>query len=212
MKADKTFYDTLREEVKQGTLRTSHHYMVWGRKIMSVEESSATSQASEGEKQKIQELNGKIEGLESQIELLKEANRKLTEKNRELEARLKMMSPVQEFVSPELPSVEKPITLMEGFEKKQGAKFQGGYIPILEIVRFANEIVDEDKIHLIQLMIYDTCPVLTEEARKLVRNIGSQSLNRNGPLNVEGDLILNQENITKVDNVNSGAIGIMYNK
>lgn len=171
MKADKTFYDTLREEVKQGNLRTSHSYFVWGRKIKSVEPTT-TSQASEGEKQIIQELKGKIEGLESQIELLEEANRKLTEKNRELEAKIESMHvrPDEFFLSK--PIEEKYSQAVEE-EAARAAFYRLGYVSLQSIINFGNTgTADINEARLVKDLIHNSMPILSEEERILVNNIG----------------------------------------
>ena len=176
MKADKTFYDTLREEVKQGNLRTSHSYLVWGRKIKSFEEPSATSLAGEGEKQIIQELKGKIEGLESQIELLEEANRNLTEKNKELEAQIDNFFSIPDecdFPEPtdeELAEKFRDIAEEEEFE---AAYYRRGYVSLQAIIKYGNTgTADINEARLVKDLIHNVMPVLSEEERSLVNNIG----------------------------------------
>ena len=90
-KADKSFYDTLREEVRQGKLKTSYTFFIWSRLNKRDKEHTVTPQTSEGEKlsDELQNLKDKIDKLELFVSLLSKDNRNLTKENNELSAKNK---------------------------------------------------------------------------------------------------------------------------
>ena len=90
-KADKTFYDTLREEVNQGNLKTSHVFFFWARPNKQDNEHTDTPLTSEGEKlsDELQKLKDIIDNLKLLVSLLRKDNCSLTEENKELSAKNK---------------------------------------------------------------------------------------------------------------------------
>ena len=171
MKADKTFYDTLREEVCQGKLSDSHCFLIRSKPIKQVNENTSTLQTHKSaisQPDDVIMLKEKIEGLLSQVDLLEKRNLELTEKNKELEARI--MRAFEEL--PQSITSDEIDVIVDNSHEIEKTEIYTGYIALKAIVKWVNNMVDNDKSHLFKSMIYDTMPILTEEERQLVQKIG----------------------------------------
>ena len=213
MKADQSFYDTLREEVNQDKLRTSYSFLFWGRTIKSVDEPTTTSQASVGDKpssddESIQKLKEIIEGLQSQVELLEEANLELTKKNKELEAIKKDWAAMTDLDDHDIGAASEALV-----DSKQdialAAKYRQGYISIQKIVNWADELNAENNAFFIKSMLIDLMPMASVEEMALIRNIGHRPKEPDFNIKVERDLIMSQNITNNVKNVETGAAGII---
>lgn len=213
MKANQSFYDTLREEVSQDKLRTSHSFLFWGRTIKSVDEPTTTSQASVGEKpsfddESIRKLKEIIESLQSQVELLEEANLELTKKNKELEAIKKDWVAMTDLDYHDIGAAPEALV-----DSKQdialAAKYRQGYISIQKIVNWADELNSEIYAFFIKSMLIDLMPTASVEEMALIRNIGHRPKEPDFNIKVERDLIMSQNITNNVKNVETGAAGII---
>lgn len=173
MRADKIFYDTLREEVKQGKLGNLLLVQAMATKKEPVDKSNISLKDSNLDiHQDLKVLLAKINGLESQVDSLEKRNLELTEKNKDLAARMGNMVEMPEFVLP----TEEELDEMESMaddEETWAAYYRRGYISIQEIVKWANEgTTNINEARLIKEMIRDINPSLSEEEKEIVRNIG----------------------------------------
>ena len=167
MKADKAFYNTLRAEVSQGEVK--HALCLFAKYSHEVNEKGQALPNT----QTVEELQERIKGLQSQVELLEKRNQELTEKNKELEARAYPdYSTVEYEMTDE--DIDEMIQMQEDFEKAQAAQYRRGYISLKEIAKWGNEgTANVGESRLIKEMIRDIMPVMTEEEKELVKNIGA---------------------------------------
>lgn len=167
MKADKAFYNTLRAEVGQGEVK--HALCLFAKYSHEVHEKAQALPNT----QTVAELQERIKGLQSQVELLEKRNQELTEKNKELEARAYPdYSAVEYEMTDE--DMDEMIRMQEDFEKAQAAQYRRGYISLKEIAKWGNEgTANVGEARLIKEMIRDIMPVMTEEEKELVKNIGA---------------------------------------
>lgn len=168
MKADKAFYNKLRAEVCQGEVRHALCLFAWSRKEVH-KESQALSQDNAG---MVEELQERIKGLQSQVELLEKRNQELTEKNKELEAQVYPdYSDVKVEITDE--DIDEMIRDQEQYQTEQAAYYRRGYISLKEIAKWGNEgTANVSEARLIKEMIRDIMPVMTDEEKDLVKNIG----------------------------------------
>lgn len=213
MKADKTFYNTLRAEVQQGEVKHTLSLFMWSHKNKLKEALKATQQTFDeaviqGKDDDIQELKEKIEGLQSQVTLLEKRNQELTEKNKELEARAYPEYTYEELCITD-EEIDEMIRQQEEFEADRAACYRRGYISLKEIAKWGNEGTENiAEARLIKEMIRDIMPVQTEEERELVKNIGSayKLFTKQIP-HVGGDYVLNKTVQHEVNNVQAGGTG-----
>ena len=202
MRADKLFYDTLREEVKQGKLGNLLLIQPMATKQVPVNKANVSLKESNlAIQQDIKLLLAKINGLESQVDSLEKRNLELTEKNKDLSARMENMVEMPEFVPP----TEEELDEMESMaddEETWAAYYRRGYISIQEIVKWANEgTTNINEARLIKEMIRDINPSLSEEEKEIVRNIGHSYR--------EPNEIVSQTNIT--NNYEQGSNSQVFN-
>ena len=173
MRADKIFYDTLREEVKQEKLSNSLLIYTKTTKKQHVDKANVSLNESKLDIHlDIKILQDKIKGLESQVDSLEKRNLELTEKNKDLSARMENMVEMPEFIPPTEEELEE-MESMADEEETWAAYYRRGYISIQEIVKWANEgTTNINEARLIKEMIRDINPSLSEEEKEIVRNIG----------------------------------------
>lgn len=163
MKADTVFYNTLREEVSQGEVKHALCLFAWARKELNKSHFPNT--------QTVEELQERIIGLQSQVELLEKRNQELTEKNKELES---IAYPDYSNVDLSDEEYEEWERLNEECENARAEQYRRGYISLKEIVKWGNEgTANIGEARLIKEMIHDIMPVMTEEEKELVKNIGA---------------------------------------
>lgn len=167
MKADKAFYNTLRAEVNQGEVK--HILCLFKRSRSKVPEKAQGLP----DIRTVEELQERIKGLQSQVELLEKRNQELTEKNKELEARAYPdYSDVACQITDE--DIDEMIRMQEDYENAQAAQYRRGYISLKEIAKWGNEgTANVGEARLIKEMIRDIMPVMTDEEKNLVKNIGA---------------------------------------
>jgi hypothetical protein len=173
MRADKIFYDTLREEVKQEKLSNSLLIYTKTTKKQHVDKTNVSLNESKLDIHlDIKVLQDKIKGLESQVDSLEKRNLELTEKNKDLSARMENMVEMPEFIPPTEEELEEMESMADD-EETWAAYYRRGYISIQEIVKWANEgTTNINEARLIKEMIRDINPSLSEEEKEIVRNIG----------------------------------------
>ena len=173
MRADKIFYDTLREEVKQEKLSNSLLIYTKTTKKQHVDKTNVSLNESKLDIHlDIKVLQDKIKGLESQVDSLEKRNLELTEKNKDLSARMENMVEMPEFIPPTEEELEEMESMADD-EETWEAYYRRGYISIQEIVKWANEgTTNINEARLIKEMIRDINPSLSEEEKEIVRNIG----------------------------------------
>lgn len=174
MKADKAFYNTLRSEVNKGELRHALCLFAWSHEKVR-EEAQALPNT-----QTIEELQERIKGLQSQVELLEKRNQELTEKNKELES---IAYPDYSEVDISDSEYEEWERLEEEFENARAEQYRRGYVSLKEIVKWGNEgTANVGEARLIKEMIRDIMPVMTNEEKELVKNIGADYKKAPSPL------------------------------
>jgi len=173
MRADKIFYDTLREEVKQEKLSNSLLIYTKTTKKQHVDKTNVSLNESKLDIHlDIKVLQDKIKGLESQVDSLEKRNLELTEKNKDLSARMENMVEMPEFIPPTEEELEEMESMADD-EETWAAYYRRGYISIQEIVKWANEgTTNINEARLIKEMIRDINPSLSEDEKEIVRNIG----------------------------------------
>lgn len=164
MKADNAFYNTLREEVNQGEVKHVLCLFTWSRQEVNVKSQVLP------DTQTVEELQERIKGLQAQVELLEKRIQELTEKNKELES---IAYPDYSDLTITDDEYEEWERLEEEFENSRAEQYRRGYISLKEIVKWANEgTANIGEARLIKEMIRDIMPVLTEDEKVLVKNIG----------------------------------------
>ena len=167
MKADKAFYNTLRAEVNQGEVK--HVLCLFTRSRNKVPEKAQGLPNT----QTVEELQERIKGLQSQVELLEKRIQELTEKNKELEARA---YPDYFDVACQITDedIDEMIRMQEDYENAQAAQYRRGYISLKEIAKWGNVgTANVGEARLIKEMIRDIMPVMDDEEKELVKNIGA---------------------------------------
>ncbi|MBQ7421423.1 MAG: hypothetical protein IJV27_04705 [Prevotella sp.] len=130
MKADKTFYDKLREEIKHENFKTSCSFFTFTLPGAKKEIEQEPQISFSADVATIAELQEKIKGLQSQVELLEKRNGELTQENNGLR----------------IPTTEKPV-------KNNTGK---GYVLVEDILRWTYEVKgDELFISTIRNMLQD---------------------------------------------------------
>ena len=167
MKADKAFYNTLRAEVSKGEFKHALCLFAWSR----MKGQEKTQALPRDNSESIEDLQERIRGLQSQVELLEKRNQELTEKNKELEAIAYPDYQDYEISDKELEEWER---MNEEFENARAEQYRRGYISLKEIAKWGNEgTANVGEARLIKEMIRDIMPVMTEEEKELVKNIGT---------------------------------------
>lgn len=154
MKANKDFYNTLREEVWKEDL------------------SEPVQTVLQIEDDELNRLKDKVKGLQSQIEMLEKRNLELTEKNKELEAE---MQPLYFNDNHVLLVAETNVCddCFAAMDNEQAAQYRRGYIALSDIIKWANEgTTNIEEARLIKDMIHNVMPIMTEEERSTVNSIG----------------------------------------
>lgn len=165
MKADKAFYNTLRAEVSQGEVKNT--LCLFARSSHEVHEKPQAIPNI----QTVEELQERIKGLQSQVELLEKRNQELTAKNKELES---IAYPDYSDIVISDEDYEEWERMSEEFENDRAEQYRRGYISLKEIVKWGNEgTANVNEARLIKEMIRDIMPVMTDEEKNLVRNIGA---------------------------------------
>lgn len=173
MQADKSFYEKLREEIKQGKLSNCLLLHPNALQKQPVDKTNVSlNESILAVDQNIMNLQDKIKGLESQVDSLEKRNLELTEKNKDLDARMENMVEMPEFVPPTEEELEEMESMADD-EETWAAYYRRGYISIQEIVKWANEgTTNINEARLIKEMIRDINPSLSEDEKEIVRNIG----------------------------------------
>ncbi|MBQ3845316.1 MAG: hypothetical protein II817_10120 [Bacteroidales bacterium] len=155
MKANKDFYNTLREEVRQDKILNRVQ------KVFQTEDNVVV------------ELTEKVKGLLLQIEMLEKRNMELMEKNKELEAMAYPdFSDFEDYQITE--EQQKEIDEMnEAMENLEAIRHRRGYIALSAIVKWANEGTTKiEEARLIKDLLHNVMPIMTDEERSDVNNIG----------------------------------------
>ena len=220
MKANKAFYASLREDVNNRNIRHALCLFTWSHKDKNKEIEIEKAREKDNEKSfileklaELQALKEKAEGLQSQVELLEKRNEELTEKNKELEARATPIHPSLDIDPNSFVFSDEDLDdLMGVMEVLSGNNKKAGFISLKDIARWGNEgTANVSEARLIKEMIRDLMPVMSDEERELVKNIGSE-YKKNDKFTVAGDFVMHKNVENEVSNVESGGTGISINK